>query len=275
MSSTPAGAPGITPRDLTFDVDPSRIGDWAGGDVARTTFFNAMSLLFPQGERFFIISVGEFRERITDPRQIEEVKAFVAQEALHTREHIAYNEALRGLVDVDRLDKKFADRIAFVRKWTPPLAHLAITCGLEHFTAILAHEVLERDFALGGAVPSYAQLWTWHALEECEHKAVAFDVFETVTSRKKEWMRRRIMMIVSFRFFRDIFINCYEIYKGLGIERSPKAWLALLWYLYGKPGVLRRIFIPYLKYFRRGFHPSQIDDSAERDRARSLIGAPA
>ncbi len=86
-----ASCPTITPRDIRFDVDPARAADWAGGDETRTTLFNALSLLFPQGERFFISSVAAYRDAVTDPQLAAEVKAFSAQEGLHTREHLAYN----------------------------------------------------------------------------------------------------------------------------------------------------------------------------------------
>src|SRR3546814_17735674 len=46
-----------------------------------------------------------------------------------------------------------------------------------------------------------------------------------------------------------------------GWRVSARIW----WYLLGKPGVLRKSFLPWLAYFMPGFHPWNHDD-------RALIG---
>ncbi len=261
----------ITPRDIHFAVDHARVADWAGGDFIRTSFFNAMSILFPAGERFFISSVAAYSGQVADPKLKSEIKAFVMQEGLHTREHLEYNEAMETIVDVERLYEGVAARIGFLKKHFKPITHLAITCALEHFTAIMSHEALKRPEYLDEALPSYRRLWAWHALEECEHKSVAFDVYRTVTGGKKEWFRRRRMVFVTINFLRDILINCYHIFKARDKHRDPKTWAQLGWFLLGKPGFLRNCIKPYLMYYKRDFHPSQIDDLVERRRAQSLI----
>ena len=261
----------ITPRDVHFDVDHARVTDWAGDDFVRTTFFNAMSIMFPAGERFFISSVAHYRPQVTDPKLLAEIKAFVTQEGLHTREHLAYNDAMQTIVDVPRLYAGVASRIGFLKEHFSPLTHLAITCALEHFTAIMSHEALKRPEYLDEAVPSYRHLWAWHALEECEHKSVAFDVYRSVTKGKSEWLRRRRMVAVTINFLRDILINCYHIFKARGEHRSPITWAKLGWFLVGKPGFLRNCVKPYLQYYKRDFHPAQIDDLPERVRAQALI----
>jgi hypothetical protein len=261
----------ITPRDISFDVNAERIADWAGGDFTRTSFFNALSLMFPIGERFFIASVAAFRDRVTDPKLLAEVKAFVAQEGMHTREHLAYNEAMRRVVDVDHVEKREAQLIAFLRANTPPLTHLAVTCALEHFTAIMAHELLKRPEYLADAEPTYNRLWTWHAIEECEHKSVAFDVLAVATQGKSAGLRRRTMATVSINFMRDIISNCYDVFRGSNQHRSVIAWGKLAWYLLGYPGFLRNLIPAYVQYYRADFHPSQIDDNPERERGLASI----
>jgi predicted metal-dependent hydrolase len=263
----------ITPRDIHFGLDRTRISDWAGGSFARTAFFNALSILFPQGERLFITSVAAYRDRIADPKLLAEVKAFSMQEGLHTREHLAYNAALQDVVDVEKLDRESAEKIAFLKKNFPPITHLAITCALEHFTAIMAHESMQNPDYFEGADPTFARLWQWHALEECEHKSVAFDVFRTVTKGEAEFLRRREMFVITINFLRDIFNNVYHIYKAAGKAGSVREWAALAHVLFVNPGFMRKIVRPYLKYYKKDFHPSQIDDSVERERARATIAA--
>ena len=53
--------------------------------------------------------------------------------------------------------------------------------ALEHFTAILAHELLADPRHLAGADRETADLWRWHACEEIEHKGVAYDTWLNAT----------------------------------------------------------------------------------------------
>ena len=68
---------------------------------------------------------------------------------------------------------------------------------MEHFTATLAELVLTneeiRDLMGDDAV---RDLFVWHALEESEHKAVAFDVYKAVGGGE----RLRVWTMNFFRF---------------------------------------------------------------------------
>ena len=60
---------------------------WFGGDPFRTRLFDALSLTFPDGERYFIESVRLFRDKITDPDLQQRVADFIRQEAQHGIAH--------------------------------------------------------------------------------------------------------------------------------------------------------------------------------------------
>lgn len=246
-------------RDIDFDLDRERVADWNGERIARTTLWNAFSIMFPHGERFFIQSVAAFEDRTSPPLRLA-VRGFIAQEALHTREHLAYNAALQSCVDARKLDAEVAEHLEFVKTLLPPLGRLAVTCALEHFTAIMAREVLTDPAYLAGSLPSYARLWTWHALEECEHKAVAFDVFTEVTQNERYWVRVRTMLLATLTFVRFTAKHIFSIMRRSGSGKSPRAWAELVWYVCIRPGLARRILLPYLRYYAPGFHPRQIDD---------------
>jgi predicted metal-dependent hydrolase len=260
-------------RDVTFEVDPARAGDWNGGKKGRTAFLNALSILFPPGERFFIASVAAFRDQVVEPELKRAVRDFTTQEALHTREHVAYNRVLQNCVDAARLEAELSEHLDWVKRTFPPIARLGITCALEHFTAIMAHEALTDSAYFENAAPTYRALWTWHALEECEHKSVAFDVFRQITGRSGYFLRIRTMLLTSVTFVQFIAKHVLAIFRAQGLMRSPRAWSDLIWYLFGKPGMVRRILVPYLRYYAPGFHPSEIDDRRELERGRAFVQA--
>jgi hypothetical protein len=257
-------------RDVDFDLDSKRVSDWSGNEF-RSLFLNALSITFPVGERFFIASVAHYRKRITDPKVRAEVNAFVAQEALHTREHLAYNVALETIADVAKQERRISKIFDFVKKRLGPRIALEVTCGLEHFTAILAKEILEHEAHLRGADERYARLWTWHALEECEHKAVSFDVYQAVSSGKGSWARIVTMVPVTVILYAFLAMISVDLMKGRGHARSPLAWAKLVWAVFGRDGLMRRIMPAYVKYYSPSFHPNDIDDVSTRERTKRLV----
>src|SRR5262245_37143560 len=85
----------IPRRDVELGLDPASVPrDWANEDAFETTFLNALSLLFPEGERFFVESVKQHKDLVTDPELQREVIGFIGQEAMHGKEHRAFNELL-------------------------------------------------------------------------------------------------------------------------------------------------------------------------------------
>lgn len=274
-SAEPTSEPNqITPRNVDFELDAARAKDWLNGSPEKTLFSNALSILFPPGERFFIASVLANRDKITNAELKAQVKAFCQQEAYHTREHVAYNRALNTFVDADKLDRELTEYLDWTKKTLPANGPLLATCALEHFTAIMAHEFLNDDGYMRGADAKYKRLWTWHALEECEHKAVAFDVFRaTVSGRRREFHRGLIMWLTTLTFLRFITKHCVALMRAQGLAKNPLSWAKLLWYVFGSPGIMRRIVPAYLRYYSPNFHPNDLDDSATLARTRKLVAA--
>lgn len=256
-SSTPEGV-SVKPRHLRFDGSEELKALWHGNNAFKTAFFNALSLQFPDGEQNFINSVRLFQDRIDDPKLKAEIRGFIGQEALHSREHKAYNEALKARgYKIDELERRFRKHMEWVGS-LPPSQQLAGTCGAEHYTAVLANAILSHPEWMDGATPVMAQLWRWHAIEETEHKAVAFDVYRECVDNER--LRRVIFLFVTWNFSKYTFLNTCSLLKTEGKLWSPRTWLGGLNFLWGKPGILRKCVPDFLAYFRQGFHPWQQDN---------------
>ena len=75
--------------DFTFGRTPRY---WWSGDPFMTHFMNNLSSLFPYGEKFFVDSVRAVRDQVRDRQLQKDISAFIGQEAMHSKEHAAYNE---------------------------------------------------------------------------------------------------------------------------------------------------------------------------------------
>ena len=97
----------IVPRqNLDFGLDGDIPKYWFGGDVFKTRFFDAMSTIFPEGEKFFIYCVRDFKDQVTDPQLAQDIKDFIRQEAQHSMVHNQFNDRLKQQgIDVDMLER--------------------------------------------------------------------------------------------------------------------------------------------------------------------------
>lgn len=265
MSTTTIPTPAelrITPRDRRFGRQASTPRLWHGGRVEATAIYNALSTTFPKGEAFFVESVRAFRDG-APPKLAEEIKTFTTQEAIHSREHDALNKrAIDAGYDLSKLEERVEQRLA-ITKGRPPVVSLAATMALEHFTAILAHQLLANPRHLDGADKETADLWRWHAVEEIEHKGVAYDTWLNATRNWPRWKRwklkSRVMLLVTRNFLVDRTGGAIELMRQDGIT-GVRAWRLLLTYLWARPGMFRKIAGAWLKFFMPRFHPWNEDD---------------
>lgn len=248
----------ITPRDISLAIPGDTPRYWMGGDPFSTHLMNTLSLMFPPGERFFMDAVRAFRAEVKDPRLAAQVRGFVGQEALHSREHKVFNRWLKGFgVDADGIEQYIADDIAQRRAARTPIDDLAVTCALEHFTAIMAEGWLNDDEMRNMASGPLRELWTWHALEELDHKSVAFDVFNEVGGDYET--RRRWMLRISFAFIVGVSFSHLQFMAADGQLKRPLYVAKRWWRYWGPRGHFSRLIPAYLRYYRRDFHPWEED----------------
>jgi predicted metal-dependent hydrolase len=250
-------------RNLRFAADAALVPrHWHGGRRAVTTFFDNLSIFFPAGERFFVASVNAHRACVSDEALRAEVKAFCGQEGCHGREHLRYNRMLRDQgYPVEAMEGRVKRLLRGVAKRTPARWQLGVTCALEHFTALLAHLLLSEPRLLEGADPEMAALWRWHAAEENEHKAVAFDVYRAAGGPYLE--RVGLMLGATVIFWAKVAEHQVRLMRVDGIAASPREWASLLRFLVlQRRGSLLGLLRPYLAYYKPGFHPWDLDNRA-------------
>lgn len=234
---------------------------WYRNDPGVTSFAYALSAVFPDGERFFIDAVRAFRDRIDDPGLRQRVREFIGQEAQHGQVHERYNaRAASDGFAVDEIIALCKTELAELRKRVPPEDQLAITCALEHFTAMMAEQLLGNPRFTADIPSPHVEMWRWHAAEEAEHKAVAFDVYQAVDGS----YARRIFhyLITSATFTYGTGWSTLHLLQKDGQSRNLDAYLSILRFLFVEPGLLRAIAPQWLDYLRPDFHPNDRDDSA-------------
>jgi len=249
----------ITVRRMDFAI-PELPRYWYKGNVWITHFMNALSTTFPDGERFFIHAVRNYEKEITDPELRAQIRAFIGQEANHGKEHEAFNQAL---IDQHKLPLEskitfMKKALSFAKKRYSRREQLALTVGFEHFTAILANLMLQQTDFVEDIQGVYADMFMWHAVEETEHKAVAFDVF--AATEDDYWLRVRGMAQATFFFLLITLRMQYSLLKHDNQLGNWRDALGFAKFLLVKPGMLTRIIPEYLDFYRPGFHPWQHDN---------------
>ena len=240
-----------------------KLGDiprfWFGGDPFRTRMFDALSLTFPDGERYFIESVRLFRDKITDPDLKERVADFIRQEAQHGIAHDKMNNVMREQgMPVDQFIRRLNKIFKFELTQRSPQYNIAMTAAAEHLTALMAETFYSKKETLSEAHPYVRALFAWHAIEEMEHRDVAFDVMKEVgkvpESTRKLTLAMTTFLMFGFTLYRT---NVMLRHDGFSVlDRIKMNYKGLPWF-FGRSGVLTAMSKQYLDWFNKDFHPSQ------------------
>ena len=248
----------LTVRKLEVDLSKGFGRHWLGGDAFRTQFFNALSMSFPIGEQMFIDSLRAVpQEKLTDPVLRAEVKDFIGQEASHRHMHIQYNAELTRQGLEFTTEARILKRLQHINK-LDVRSRVAITCALEHYTAMLADGVLGNPEWLEGAEPSLRRLWEWHAVEELEHKAVAFDTYRAAGGGY--WRRVLWYLHVSVLFWCDTLSQTASNLKRDGQLWRVGTWISGARTWFGRRGLVWHMLAPGLGYLSPSFHPWRHDN---------------
>lgn len=278
-------------RRISFEEVIEGLGaDFAtDDDVLLSHLVAALSGLFPDGEEMFIDAVKHYRDEVTDPDLRRQVNAFIGQEVTHGREHRRLNERLAELgyrsklveatlQNDDPLTPAMKRIVKIATRFGPlrdigrqleeedglepePIMLLALTAALEHYTATMAETLLtEPELQERFADEAFFRMWAWHAIEECEHKAVAFDVYKAVggdEATRRKAMRMATMALAFIAGYHTVVgaLRDPRSYRGFGLVKSA-------WRLRRNPLLSKRFRERLADYNRPDFHPLQHDTTA-------------
>ncbi len=251
----------IVPRErLQFGLDQDIPKYWYGGDPFKSRFWDALSIIFPPGEKFFMNCVRDYRDQISDPKMLQEIKDFNIQEAQHSMVHRQDNDRLRRQgVDVDKLTA-FVDTMLnkqYRSKYSKQHT-LSLTSALEHFTSIIAHSLFDKRDVMKEADPRVRAMYAWHAIEEVEHKGVAYDVM--IDYAKVGYFKRcaaLLHMTVKFPAVILTFTNAMLKADGYSAWQRLKLFTKGIWWLLKPGGFVAPLYKHYVQYYRPGYHPWQ------------------
>jgi len=223
-------------------------------NLLKSAYIASLSATFPAGEGEFIASVRLFRDKIDDPELQQQIKGFIGQEGHHSHQHKQFNMALKDMgFDAVRLEKVFEKDMQRVLRGKDDKTRLAFTVCFEHQTAILADEFLTNPEVLASMDDTIADLMRRHAIEEIEHKGVAFDLYMRVVGDRKLLARAQRIATIMF----SARVAKYMMLLMWWSRTMPR-WYDIKGYfkfMFGKEGLIRNLRKPYKDFFREDFHP--------------------
>lgn len=282
--SRPSSAVGraVHTRRIAFTFDqfaPSR-RHFVAGDIAMSHLVALLSGFFPSGEEFFIQSVRRYDRQIADPVLKKQVAGFIGQEMTHGIQHRELNAQLvhrgywaTGLMD--RVGTRLVKRMKQHRERLPDTvarSALAVTAAVEHLTAILGEQVLSVPWIQQQLTdPEVRAMLNWHAIEEMEHKSVAFDVYRYVGGGER--MRITAMALTLGLFLSRSVILLASIVTDRWAWRHPVRTLRSVVALPRTP-LFAGLGAKIRCYLRPGFHPDDIDHSPLLEKWREEYFGP-
>jgi len=235
---------------------------WCNDEPSFTHYFTGLSTLFPEGESYFVRSVRALRPKAKENKVLDrEIGAFIGQEAMHSKEHHAFHVSAQqyglnpeSLEKVTGIILKGIEKV-FSKKW-----NLLVTVGLEHYTAVLVVNMMQSVNELMTDT-TIRNLWLWHSLEETEHKAVAFDLYQYLYGNG---LSAYIPRISVFTFSLILITAFSTIYQVILMKRDKQLTNFKSWRnFFSFASKQYKILIPkFLEYYHFDFHPNHTDEKA-------------
>lgn len=264
-------------RDASFPVRHMNFGFNArsgalSDNPVMACYLATLSAMFPAGERYFVHSVRGLQHQAESAQLKKDIAAFIGQEAMHAKEHQLLNDVVVASgIDSTPISRHVSDLMALLKARLSPHLQLAVTAAVEHFTAIMARQIMRReDFHAHLGNAEMRKIWLWHAVEESEHKSVAFDLYREAGGQN--WMRLLAMppatIYMGLIMGGGTALLALRDRKAWRIKDLREAWSILL----GRNGFISTLGLDYLDYYRLSFHPNDHESKALEDQMRAVLG---
>lgn len=254
---TPASFP-VRRMDYEFQDMPKY---WCNNEPTFTHYFTGLSTLFPEGESYFVRSVRALRAQVKNNEQLDrDIGAFIGQEAMHSKEHHTFHQSAQQYgLDPESLEKMTGIVLKAIERTFPKKWNLLVTVGLEHYTAVLVVEMM-KDVNELMTDETIRNLWLWHSVEETEHKAVAYDMYQYLYGKG---LSAYIPRIAIFTFSLAMITVLSTLYQVVLLKRDRQLFNLNSWRKFMHHGREKyKVFIPkFLDYYRFDFHPNDTDET--------------
>lgn len=235
---------------------------WYDQDPAHTHYFTGLSTLFPEGESYFVRSVRALREKVQSNEKLDrDIGAFIGQEAMHSKEHHAFHESAQQYgLDPESLENVTGIILKTIEKFFPKKWNLLVTVGLEHFTAVLVVYMMQTVNEKMND-ETIQKLWLWHSVEETEHKAVAYDMYEYLYGKGLDAYIPRVAIFSFSLMLITVMSHGYQIVL---MTRDKQLLNVRSWAKFGQFAFhsYRKLIPQFSSYYRMDFHPNETDETA-------------
>lgn len=257
----------IKPRRLENRDFESVPKYWLGSSPFASLQLDLLSIIIPEHEKFFIHTLKDYQDQLEDEESKALVRGFIHQEATHYKVHQEYNNTRPALgMNMKREDALGEKIFNGFKRFLPLKLRLSMTAFMEHFTAVGAHLLLREGSVAEDMHPQMRDLWEWHAVEEIEHKAVAYDLFE---QNGGNYFYRLLGALIT-----TVSVGLWLLISGFRLMRDDRLWRRynqLPWTeeeLVAQKNTRKKLMkasmhSAYLmaQYFKPSFHPWELDDS--------------
>lgn len=247
---------------------------WCDNSAFKTHFLNALSLVLPDCEKFFIGTTKPYLKSIKDQEQTAEVLEFIRQEGYHRYAHIKYNQWLeRGGLPVTSLGRSTNKAWRFANQILSDKQKLALTICIEHITVVCTAMLLSNKELFDQMDPHFRKIWQYHSVEEIEHKAVTMNLWNLAGGSER--MKRFFMLLALPLYIYYVAKHALVFLHADGVLFHRKTWTDAISFLFNQQtGLIRRCFVPWLDIMKPGFHPDDHDHTDLLDTPKIIVDRP-
>lgn len=218
-------------RKIPFEFEGAEF-IWNRANPAFAVMMNAITFQSIGFEKYICKTMNAAEKLAGGPAMTEEIRAFNAQEMIHSQAHRKHAkvliEAHPGLQEVLDYSVSDYDRLYEERELK---YHLAYCANVEStFTPLFGSMIEHRDLLFAGGDPRVSSLFLWHFVEEMEHRASAHVIYDHIVRNP---LYRFFRLRSVFGHTRVMATRIYELFHkhvpesrgcglGDGIKAMPK-----------------------------------------------------